>query len=194
MRVLTLCLAIGIMLTAACSSGSDSGGTGGTTALGGSTGSSIPLTGACASLTCLNPMMNLMAGCTLTGSCTEQVSTTTGAVNICYDNGVKMQGTMDATTLTSMDITVKNGSGVCYTMVVGGLSATSTAMTMAIKNPAGTTVGTIGIDSTAGTESVTCPGGAATVIDASCGSGGTDVTSSSSAASSSSCTQGTCTY
>jgi hypothetical protein len=64
MRVLTLCLGIGIILTAACSDGSKGGaggalqtggqGAGGVTALGGNTASSIPLTGACANLTCLS--------------------------------------------------------------------------------------------------------------------------------------------
>jgi len=197
MRVLTLVLGIGIMLTAACGGGSSSpGGTGGTGG-GGSGGSSIPLTGACASLTCLNPMMNLLMGCQSGGTCTTASAMTGTSVlaTSCYSNGVKEQTSMDMSSATApMVMTVKNGSSLCYSMDVSGvsLSGTSGPMTIAIKNGSGALVGTISIDSTAGTESVTCPGGAATTIDDTCGTGATGAQPS--VPTTSGCTQGACTF
>jgi len=219
MRVLTLCLAIGIMLTAACSSGSDSGGTGGaaggaaggalplagqaaggvtslagTTSaggvavLGGNTGTgTIPLTGACASLTCLNPLVALLSNSacevSATDTCTEQTDLSTYAQSACFSNGVKMQSD-----ITTMTVTVKSGSSICYSMVMGG-AATASSMTIVVKNGSGATVATIATNDT-----VTCPGGTPTVVDATCGSDTGAVSSASAIPDTSSCNTGACTF
>ncbi len=216
MRVFTLCLAIGIMLTAACSSSSNGGaggaaggvtslagqaaggvtslaGTtsaGGVAVLGGNTGSStLPLQGACANLTCLSTLAGLTTSCQPSGTCTEQASAT--GTDACYANGVKMETVMDLTTFATT-MTVKNGGSVCYSMVVTGILAPP--MTIVFKDGSGTTVGTMAVDPTTNAMSVTCPGGTATVIDQSCGTGPSSLASSSQAAMTAQCDPGTCTF
>ncbi len=201
MRALAMCLGIGIILTAACGGSSGNGGTGGTAAGGtggggsgggGSGGGSMSLTGACANLTCLNDMANLLTNCQPSGTCTQQASTTGNVA--CYSNGVKVQTGLDPSTY-AMTMTAKNGSSACYSLPITVVSATST--TIMVKNPAGTTLGTIAVDSSAGAMAmtVTCPGGTATVIDDSCGSGPTDLGMTlETALLGTGCTQGDCTF
>ena len=220
MRVFTLCLAIGIMLTAACSSSSNGGaggaaggalagqaaggvtslggvtnlagttGAGGVAVLGGNTGSStLPLQGACANLTCLSTLAGLTTSCQPSGTCTEQASAT--GTDACYANGVKMETVMDLTTFATT-MTVKNGGSVCYSMVVTGILAPP--MTIVFKDGSGTTVGTMAVDPTTNAMSVTCPGGTATVIDQSCGTGPSNLASSAQAAMTAKCDPGTCTF
>ena len=207
MRVLTLCLAIGIMLTAACSDGSKGGaggaaggvtslagttGAGGVAVLGGNTGSStLPLQGACANLTCLSTLAGLPAGCQPSGTCTTQVSTTTGLTNQCFSNGIAIQNGIDMSTFATT-MTVKNGGSVCYSMAITGILAPP--MTIVFKDSSGTTVGTMAVDPTTNAMSVTCPGGTATVIDQSCGTGPSSLASSSQAAMAAQCDPGTCTF
>ena len=200
MRVLTLCLGIGIILTAACSDGSKGGAggalqtggqsAGGVTALGGNTGTTVPLTGACANLTCLNPLVALLSNSacevSATDTCTEQTNLSTYAQSACFSNGVKMQ-----TDITTMTVTVKSGSSVCYSMVLGSL-ATSSSMTIVVKNGSGATVATIATDGTSDT--ITCPGGTPTVVDATCGSDSSAVSSGATMPDNSSCTPGVCTF
>jgi len=204
MRVLTLCLGIAMILTAACSSGSNGGaggaaggalqaggqGAGGVTALGGNTGTTVPLTGACANLTCLNPLVALLSNSacevSATDTCTEQTNLSTYAQSACFSNGVKMQ-----TDITTMTVTVKSGSSVCYSMVLGSL-ATSSSMTIVVKNGSGATVATIATDGTSDT--ITCPGGTPTVVDATCGSDSSAVSSGATMPDNSSCTPGVCTF
>ncbi|MGB8296643.1 MAG: hypothetical protein WCG85_14540 [Polyangia bacterium] len=218
MRVLTLCLGIAIILTAACSSGSNGGaggaaggalqaggqgagggvtslaGTtsaGGVAALGGNTATgTIPLTGACASLTCLNPLVALLSNSacevSATDTCTEQMDLSTYTQSACFSNGVKMQ-----TNITTMTVTVKSGSSVCYSMVLGSL-ATSSSMTVVVKNGSGATVATIATDGT--NDTVTCPGGTPTVVDATCGSDSSAVSSGATMPDNSNCTTGVCTF
>jgi|GEM_PF-5737727 hypothetical protein len=220
MRVFTLCLAIGIMLTAACSSSSNGGaggaaggalagqaaggvtslggvtnlagttGAGGVAVLGGNTGSStLPLQGACANLTCLSTLAGLTTSCQPSGTCTEQASAT--GTDACYANGVKMETLLDLTTFATT-MTVKNGGSVCYSMVVTGILAPP--MTIVFKDGSGTTVGTMAVDPTTNAMSVTCPGGTATVIDQSCGTGPSNLASSAQAAMTAKCDPGTCTF
>ena len=214
MRVFTLCLAIGIMLTAACSSSSNGGaggaaggalagqaaggvtslagttGAGGVAVLGGNTGSStLPLQGACANLTCLSTLAGLTTSCQPSGACTEQASAT--GTDACYANGVKMETLLDLTTFATT-MTVKNGGSVCYSMVVTGILAPP--MTIVFKDGSGTTVGTMAVDPTTNAMSVTCPGGTATVIDQSCGTGPSSLASSAKAAMTAQCDPGTCTF
>ena len=143
--------------------------TGGTS--GGDTGgSSIPLVGACANLTCLNPLNDLLATCQTgtTDTCKQQVMMGTMiAVNDCYSNGVKMQASMGMD-MASVTMTVKRGGSVCYSMLVGGLLGN--VMTIVVKNGSGTTVATLVEDTTTSINMVTCPGGTPTVVDATCGS------------------------
>jgi hypothetical protein len=231
MRVLTLCLGIGIILTAACSSSSGKGGAagalplagqasggvtalggvtslagttsaGGVAVLGGNTGSgTIPLTGNCANLTCLNPMVTLMSNPSCqqgaTDTCTQSVTMGTGIVmNECYSSGVKMQASMSVDG-TSMTMTVKGGGSVCYLMAVTGDFLSPGVMTMAIKDPSGATVATIDEDTstTPTTIKVTCPGGTPTLVDSSCGSSSSSVASISPPGSSgTTCTDGVCTF
>jgi len=75
---------------------------------------------------------------------------------------------IDLTTFATT-MTVKNGGSVCYSMVVTGILAPP--MTIVFKDGSGTTVGTMAVDPTTNAMSVTCPGGTATVIDQSCGTG-----------------------
>ena len=101
---------------------------------------------------------------------------------------------MDPSTY-AMTMTAKNGSSACYSLPITVVSATST--TIMVKNPAGTTLGTIAVDSSAGAMAmtVTCPGGTATVIDDSCGSGPTDLGMTlETALLGTGCTQGDCTF
>lgn len=201
-------LTIGTMLAIGCGGSSpgslSSGGTGGATTSLGSGGSgdnggggASGSAGGC-SVPCLNDAANLIDNCAPSGSCTEQVSSsgsTMGAV-ACYSNGVKMSMSMavpsDPTSSSlSMTATFKKGSSVCYTMVVG-TDATGSATTMTIKNPSGAVVATIATSS-AGTDTVTCPGQAPAPIDPACNQASDSVNGASGAASSS-CTTGTCSF
>lgn len=166
------------------------GGTSG----GGTGGSSIPLTGNCAGLTCLNPMVDLLATCQVgaTEACTEAMTMTGTALvaSDCYTSGVKMQ-TSVGMDMSSATMTVENGSSVCYSILMSGLSGS--AVTMVVKNGSGTTIGTIAEDTTTSVETVTCPGGAPTVVDSSCGSGGTTSTGVA-PGSGAACTTGICAF
>ena len=194
MRALAFCLGIGILLTAACGGGSSSpggaGGTGGTPSGAGGSGS-IPLVGACANLTCLNDMVSVLAACPTTGACTQQASAATGAVSLCYANGVKVQEVIDLSTF-AMTMSAKNGGSTCYSMTVSGMMANP--MVVTVNNGSGKLIATISVDTSADTETVTCPGGAATVIDQTCGSASEQASSAAAAGESSTCTDGTCTY
>jgi len=162
---------------------SSAGGSGG----GGTSASSIPLVGACANLTCLNPLSDLMAACdtSTAQTCTQQATMGLSIVeNSCYSNGVKTQVVMNSD-LSSITAIYKNDSSVCYSMVVSGLSGN--VMTVVVRDRSGTIVATIATDGT-GADTVTCPGGTPTVVDASCGSVG--ATSSTSPT----CTTGTCAF
>jgi hypothetical protein len=168
---------------------SSAGGTSG----GGAGGSSIPFTGNCAALTCLNPLNDLLATCQTgaTDTCTQQTTmTSTIVVNSCYTNGVKEQ-TSIGTDLLSATMTVKSGSSVCYSMAISGLSGN--VVTVVVKNGSGTTVATIAQDSTTSIETVACPGGTPTVVDATCGSGNTSNVGTS-MPDTSNCTDGTCAW
>ncbi len=137
---------------------------------GGSGGSSIPLVGACANLTCLNPLADLMATCQTgaTDTCTQSMTMGTSIVmNDCYSNGVKTQVRMGMD-MASMTMTVKSGNSVCYSIVASGLLGN--VMTIVVENSSGTTVATIAENTTTNLEMVTCPGGTPTVVDATCGS------------------------
>jgi hypothetical protein len=104
--------------------------------------------------------------------------------NSCYSNGVKTQMVMNSD-LSSITAIYKNDSSVCYSMVVSGLSGN--VMTVVVRDRSGTMVATIATDGT-GADTITCPGGTPTVVDASCGSIG--ATSSTSPT----CTTGTCVF
>jgi hypothetical protein len=94
-----------------------------------------------------------------------------------------------------MTMTAKNDSSACYSLAIAVISATST--TIVVKNPAGTTLGTIAVDTSASAMAmtVTCPGGTATVVDDSCGSGPTDLAMTlETALLGTGCTQGACSF
>jgi hypothetical protein len=127
-----------------------------------------------------------------TDTCTQSTAMSTAIiVNECYSSGVKMQISMTAD-MASMTMTAKSGSSVCYSMVVGGL--TGDVMTIAVKNGSGATVGTIGMDSTTSVETITCPGGTPTVVDATCGSSSGVAASVPGSTSTATCTDGVCTF
>jgi hypothetical protein len=180
---------------------------GGVVALGGNTGSStIPLTGACANLTCMNSMLTLLSNpacqTSATDTCTQSMTMGTALLmNECYSSGAKMQVSMDMSSATAPTVmTVKSGSSVCYSMRMTGDSLTGTTggvTTIAFLNASGATVATIVEDSTTtpAVETVTCPGGAPTVIDATCGSGGTSgVGSFPGSNTTATCIDGVCTF
>jgi hypothetical protein len=145
--------------------------------------------------------LDLLLPCMPEGACVQQTTTMCGATacatpstttptgvtsNMCFDNGVKMLMNMDmsnplATTATT---TMKKGSAVCGTIVVGPYSKDTGPPTATVKNAAGTTVATVVTDLTAQTETITCVGSAPVVVSMGCGGrsdGGT-----------SSCTKGIC--
>jgi hypothetical protein len=163
-----------------------SGGTGGGGGVGGGSGCAIA---------CLATLANLVDACPTTGTCTQQEVSST-VINVCYDNGVKMNGTLtsNSTTSLAMSINVKNGSSPCYGLAVSESSAGD--ITMTFKTTAGSIVATLGV-SAAGTTTVTCPGGQATAIDAtvqaSCASA-LGSANSAGGGTTSSCSVGTCTY
>ena len=201
-----VCLIIATILALGCGSGNSneidpvtgcptrgpcriSTAAGGTTAGGGS----MSLTGTCANLTCLSTLLPLVTNCEPGGTCTQQVSAT-GYVE-CYGNGVKMQSGFDPLTYARF-MTFKNGDSVCYSMV---FSPTTTEF----RDASGATLATWGGDNDTGATTMTCPGGTVTVVDASCGSGPSDLTTAANIAirggsctqsGCGPCTQGTCTF
>ena len=137
--------------------------------------------------------LDLLLPCMPEGACVQQTTTMCGATacatpstttptgvtsNMCFDNGVKMLMNMDmsnplATTATT---TMKKGSAVCGTIVVGPYSKDT--------GPPTATVATVVTDLTAQTETITCVGSGPVVVSMGCGGrsdGGT-----------SSCTKGIC--
>ena len=173
-------LATGALLLAAC------GGSSGLSLDGGAGGSS-----GC-NLACLNNLANLVATCQPSGTCTEQLTSSTAATT-CYSNGVKMSVSMTTSTsgAASMAISVKNNSAACYSMAMS--ETASGDMTMTFKNASGTTVATLAVGSTTG-ETVTCPGGSPSAIDSSCSTQAASVSSFAGSSSTTNCTQGTCAY
>jgi len=145
--------------------------------------------------------LDLLLPCMPEGACVEQATTMCGVTacptssataptgttnNMCFDNGVKMLVDIDmsnplAVTATA---TVKKGSAVCLTTVVGPYSQSTVAPTATVKNAAGTTVATMVTDLTAQTETITCVGGSPVVVPMGCGGSSDGGTSS--------CTKGTC--
>jgi hypothetical protein len=145
--------------------------------------------------------LDLLLPCMPEGACVEQTTTMCGATacptsstttptgmttSVCFDNGVKMLVDIDMSNPLAVTAngTLKKGSAVCYTTVVGPYSQSTVAPTATVKNAAGTTVATVVTDLTAGTETITCVGGSPVVVPMGCGGrpdGGT-----------SSCTKGIC--
>lgn len=170
-------LAATTLLLGACGDGSGTAADGG----GGASG---------CNLSCLNTLVRTLEGCQPTGTCTQQLVGTT-TVNACYSNGVKLRLTMDsvATNTMSMTMSVKKG-GVCYSMVMNETDAGD--MSVVFKNATGATLATIGTNAN-GEETITCPGGLPSVIDASC-SGQASSAGTLSSPPSNDCTSGTCSY
>ncbi|MGB8296335.1 MAG: hypothetical protein WCG85_12985 [Polyangia bacterium] len=171
------------------------GGTGG----GGTGGSSIPLTGNCANLTCLNPLNDLLSTCQVGASeaCTVQVTMSPEFfdVNDCYASGVKMQvsqGSMGPGMSSMTLTTVKRGSSVCYSIEVDGPYGYGILTTVVVKDGAGTPVATLSENSTASVSTVTCPGGTPTVVDATCGNNSGNL--GSTIPTGSNCTPGLCAF
>jgi hypothetical protein len=125
------------------------------------------------------------------------MSGTNISANQCYSNGVKISVAMAGTTASSITETVKKGSSVCYTYVIGGLTGTGD-MSIEIKNGSGKSVGTISVNSATSAETVTCADGSTGTLDATCGSDVNSAASSASASGSttgaSNCTTGTCAF
>ena len=194
MRALAICLGMGLLLPASCGGGNGLG-------FGGDGGTTIS-TGGCANQACLNTIANLMADCLPSGTCVEQItqSGTTGeAGNVCFSNGIKMSITMGAPSGASgpvnMSITAKKGTSVCYSwsLAMAMASGSSASESMTVKNASGATVATLAVD-TNGNETITCPGGTPTPIDATCASASTSISTISAAGNSNNCTQGTCAF
>ena len=189
MRTFGSFLAVGILALAAGCGGSSSttvdggggaaGGGGG--AAGGGGGAAGGASGTCNYPSCL---ASLATSCQPSGTCFEQVDTTTFATNTCYSNGVKIITALDLTS-GSATVTFKNGSTTCYTFVAAA-SATG-AETLTVKNAAGATIATGTSDTTGTATTITCTGGSPVTLNAACqgAMGGTS--------SSSTCTTGTCT-
>jgi hypothetical protein len=126
-------------------------------------------------------LADLLATCTPSGTCVEQVDLATYSSNVCYSNGVKELMSMDPTTGVAL-VTFKNGSTTCFTLEeVASASGTSSSLT--IKNGSGQTVAT-GTNNSGGTTTITCTGGQPVTFDSSC-----DPTS---AAATTDCAEGSC--
>lgn len=167
-------VAIGILTGLVCCGGSETppngnggsaAGTGGVTSTGGSTtnptgGSMIPE--GCNLPTCLS---GIMQGCVPSGTCVMQDT------NLCYSNGVKQISKMNidfATQTADTSVTYKKDNVVCYSFSSPVTSQTATNTTMSVKNPAGTTVATVNLDSATSKITATCTGGSSIEINDKC--------------------------
>ncbi|MGD0837666.1 MAG: hypothetical protein ABSB49_13570 [Polyangia bacterium] len=176
----------GVMDGAAQGPGGEGGavglGSGGGLATGaGGSSSGTVVSGTCTVPSCLSGFVN----CIPSGTCVEQIDTTTFAANMCYSNGVKETSSLGATG-TSFTVTVKQGGSVCYSISVP-ISDGGIANTFTVNNASGQAVATATSDGS-GNTTVTCTGGSPVTIASNCnfGSSGASTTTSSS------CTQGTC--
>jgi hypothetical protein len=189
MRTLGTFLAVGIAsLVVGCDGGSSDSGTGTGTHTSTSTNTVINTststsTNTSTSTSCNFPscLADLLANCTPSGTCVEQVDLTTYSSNVCYSNGVKELMSLDMTTGVAV-VTVKNGNTTCFTLEeVAPVIGTSSSLT--IKNGSGQTVAT-GTNNSDGTTTITCTGGQPVTFDSSC-----DPMSS---AATTNCTEGSC--
>jgi hypothetical protein len=194
MRTLITCLGMGMLVLSACGSSDSAKGTGTSTSTsvstgigtgvdtgpstGTGTGTGITPQGNCANLTCMSDLVNLVSGCTPSGTCTSQTGLTGAAY--CFSNGVKVSITMNMTTMAATE-TVKKGSSVCF-------SADVTGTNIVFKNGSGKVVATM--NSTGST--MTCADGSTGTLDSTCGSDATSTASSANPTSFSDCTPGTC--
>ena len=125
----------------------------------------------------------LITTCVPAGTCVQQSGGTTFATNTCYSNGVKMISSIDTNSLIT-SVTFKNGGTTCYAVDV----TESLPTTMTFKNVSGNTIAIMTVDATTNVATVTCPGGQAVSLDATCagtGYGGGSSTSTT-------CTPGLC--
>jgi len=150
-------LAIGLLVAGGCGSGS--GGP-----------------AACADLTCLQAVQNLMVSCEAAGACVRSTSSTqTTDSTTCFDNGVKIQQTEQVTVMAPIVTSTitgrveKNGA-LCYTRTFVSTSGNNTTSTdVSTQDASGTTLVTAHIDAS-NVATVTCPGHPPTVYSDSCGS------------------------
>jgi hypothetical protein len=184
------------------------GGSGASTAGGaGGNGGGGGVPAICANFACLQTVQDLMVACTGRGACTSQndLASTPKTIARCYDNGVHILTTTVITTdstsyMSTGAIQVKKGADLCYTrnfMDVTPMQPDASPIIssdMTTLDASGTLVATVHVDANAVT-TVTCPGGAPTVLPASCGvspiviSGSYFVDASAPA-----CTSGTCSF
>ena len=122
-----------------------------------------------------------MVACTVGGACVSQndVASTPITIARCYDSGIHVLTTsvitMDSTSYTSTGATqVKKGANLCYTRSFTSVTPKQPdagvfiSDDMTTLDPSGTLVATVHVDANAVT-TVTCPGGAPTVLPPSCG-------------------------
>jgi hypothetical protein len=125
---------------------------------------------------------DLMRDCRPSGSCIEQSSGYD--TSQCYENGVKVITTVDASALT-MSTKVRNGNRTCYETYYDLAAALRGAAVVGlIKDGGGTTVATLG-DDMSGRSIVTCTGGQPVVLNEACDSENAPVSTS--------CNTGPCT-
>ena len=72
--------------------------------------------------------------------------------------------------MSSMTLTVKRGSSVCYSIKRWDGFYASGMTTAVVKNASGTPIATLAESPPPASSTVTCPGGAPTAVDATCGS------------------------
>lgn len=142
--------------------GAGGGGSSGapSTAQGGSGG----IGGACGLPPCLAA---LTASCAPSGTCTIQDNPETGNKTVTYSNGV-IQTSVLSVVDYSTALTVKSGSGTCFTTAYIANDFFNAAGTLTVKDPAGATVATIVMDSTSSNYLVTCNGASAVSVPKSC--------------------------
>lgn len=165
--------------------GGSGGGFGG---VGGFGGGGAGGGGTCNFPSCFAP---IATDCIPSGTCVKQTNAAAGSSNICYSNGVKALSALSISgSAISYVVTFKNASKTCYSMTIDPSAVLSGgAVAMTIKDPSGTTVGTMSLDTATGQGSVTCTNQAPVPLGSEC-TAGMDPTGTT--AGSTACTEGAC--
>jgi hypothetical protein len=195
MRTLSTLVALGLLaIGIGCGGSSDSSdsgalaGNGGGGLGGGGAGGGGGGAGTCNFPSCFAA---IATDCIPSGTCVKSTGTA-GSSNICYSNGVKEISALSISgTTISYVVTFKNASKTCYSMIIDPSAALSGGpVTMSINDPAGTTVGTMSVDTATGQGTVTCTNQAPVTLESAC-TAGLDPTGTT--AGSTPCTEGACT-
>jgi hypothetical protein len=150
--------------------GGHSGGASGTTPTGGNCGTTTGTGGGNGSASCSLPdcLKYLATNCVETGTCATLTDLTTDDFNTCYPNGVTESAVLDNRTNVTT-LTVKKGGSTCFSTVFEGNDVTNgLGASITVKNACGTTVATVRYDDALTYYLVTCTGAQEVATDPSC--------------------------